>query len=48
MSDDGPKATMEDFDKLDIRVGKVVEVTPFPDGKYSTHVLRIDFARNLA
>jgi len=41
MSDDGAKATMADFEKLDIRIGKVVEVTPFPAGKYSTHILLI-------
>ena len=32
-----------DFEKLDIRVGRVVEVQPFPQGRYSTHILRIDF-----
>ncbi|EMI53342.1 tRNA-binding protein [Rhodopirellula sallentina] len=40
-------ATMEDFEKLEIRVGRVVDVTPFPDGKYSTHILRIDFGDDL-
>jgi tRNA-binding protein len=34
---------IEDFEKLDIRVGRVMEVVPFPEGRYSTHVLRIDF-----
>lgn len=36
-------AAFEDFEKLDIRIGRVVEVQPFPDGRYSTHILRIDF-----
>ena len=35
-------ATIEDFEKLDIRVGRVLSVTPFPEGKYSTHILEID------
>ena len=36
-------ATMDDFQALDIRVGKVLQCEPFPEGKYSTHVLQIDF-----
>ena len=40
-------ATMEDFQRLDIRVGRVVSVTPFPEGKYSTHVVIIDFGAEL-
>ncbi len=33
----------DDFQKVDIRVGKVLSVEPFPEGKYSTHILQIDF-----
>lgn len=40
-------ATIEDFEKLDIRVGRVVEVQPFPQGRYSTHILMIDFGPEL-
>lgn len=40
-------ATIEDFEQLDIRVGRVIDVTPFPDGKYSSHILRIDFGDDL-
>lgn len=40
-------ATPEDFHKLDIRVGRVIEVTPFPEGRYSTHILMIDFGADL-
>jgi len=29
------------------RVGKVTEVTPFTKGKYSTHILLIDFGQEL-
>jgi tRNA-binding protein len=40
-------ATFEDFQKLDIRVGRVLSVEPFPEGKYSTHILQIDFGPEL-
>ena len=36
-------ATLEDFEKIDIRVGVVTKVTPFTEGRYSTHILMIDF-----
>jgi hypothetical protein len=39
--------TVKDFEKLDIRVGRVVEVQPFPEGRYSTHILMIDFGSTL-
>jgi tRNA-binding protein len=35
--------THDDFSKVDIRVGTVRSVEPFPEGKYSTHILMIDF-----
>jgi tRNA-binding protein len=35
--------TFDDFQKVDIRVGSVLSVEPFPEGKYSTHILLIDF-----
>jgi tRNA-binding protein len=35
--------TLEDFQKVDVRVGRVVAVTAFPEGLASTHVLQIDF-----
>lgn len=37
----------EDFKKVDIRIGRVVEVKNFPDGKYSTHILKIDFGEEV-
>ena len=43
MSDGSGTATFDDFEKLDIRVGTIIEVTPFPEGKYSSHILQIDF-----
>jgi len=38
---------VEDFEKLDIRVGRVIDVQPFPEGRYSTHILMIDFGPDL-
>jgi tRNA-binding protein len=43
----GNLATTEDFEKLDIRVGRVIDVQPFPEGRYSTHILMIDFGTEL-
>ena len=40
-------ATLDDFEKVDIRVGTVREVTPYTEGKHSTHVLSIDFGPEL-
>ena len=40
-------ATLEDFEKIGVRVGVVTEITPFPGGKYSTHILMIDFEEEL-
>ncbi len=39
--------TFQDFQKLDIRVGRVTEMTPFPEGKFSTHILMIDLGPDL-
>lgn len=40
-------ATFEEFQAVDIRVGKVLSVEPFPEGKYSTHILKIDFGSEI-
>lgn len=37
----------ENFHKIDIRVGRVIDVQLFPEGRYSTHILMIDFGAEL-
>lgn len=36
-------APFDDFQKLDIRVGRIVDVELLPNAKYTTHKLKIDF-----
>jgi tRNA-binding protein len=36
-------ATYEDFVKLDIRIGKILEVTDFPEARKPSYILTIDF-----
>ena len=40
-------ATIEDFEKLDIRVGRIVGVEDFPEGKKPAFKLKIDFGSEL-
>ncbi len=39
--------TLEDFEKLDIRVGEIVSVEDFPEAQKSYYKLKIDFGNEL-
>ena len=36
-------ATIEDFDKLDIRVGEIIEVQDFPQARKPSYKITVDF-----
>ncbi len=40
-------ATFEDFQKLDVRVGKIVEVEELPEAKKPSYKLKIDFGTEI-
>ena len=41
------QASIEDFDRLDIRVGTIVDAQPLPDARKPAFKLRIDFGGEL-
>ena len=40
-------AIIEDFNKIDIRVGKIIEVEDFPEAKKPTYKLKVDFGEGI-
>lgn len=40
-------ATIEDFNKIDVRVGRIIEVEDFPEAKKPTYKLKIDFGKDI-
>lgn len=40
-------ATIEDFEKLDIRVGKVVKVEDFPEARKPSYKIEVDFGKEI-
>lgn len=40
-------ATIDDFEKIDIRVGKVIQVEDFPEARKPAYKLTIDFGKDV-
>ncbi len=40
-------ANYDDFQKLDIRVGKIIEVEDFPEAKKSLYKIKVDFGEEI-
>lgn len=40
-------AKIDDFNKLDVRVGKIIEVEDFPEARKPSYKIKIDFGREI-
>ena len=40
-------AAIEDFNKIDIRVGKIIDVEDFPEAKKPSYKLKVDFGKDI-
>jgi tRNA-binding protein len=43
----GPLISFDDFLRVDIRVGRIVEVQPFPNARKPAYQLRVDFGPDI-
>lgn len=40
-------ATFDDFKKLDIRVGKIIEIEDFPEARNPSYKVKVDFGKEI-